>query len=318
MPFAVDRSHLLVPRQGPAVLPMHRPPPLAPGDRIGIVFPAGPVRDRERFETGRRILHQMGFSTVCRPDLPAPGHYLAAQDEERAAELMEMWRDPTVRALIAARGGYGCLRLLPLLDFDLLRRQPKLLIGFSDITILHSIIQQRCGLVSLHGPVVASLADEDTDGLRHFHATLTRSAPPPIRVNNLRVLRAGTARGVLLGGNLASICSLIGTPFEPDFHNAILLLEDVGESDYRLDRLLTQLHLAGKLAEPSGVILGSFTEGGDPQTAWSRVLECTADVPVWANFPVGHSRRNLSLPLGLPVVMDSATATLLFQPALSA
>ncbi len=294
-------------------MPMRRPPVLSAGDRIGIVFPAGPVRDRQRFDAGRRILHQMGFTTVCRPVLPPAGHYLAGRDEERAAELMDMWRDPSVRAVIAARGGYGCLRLLSLLDFDLLRRQPKLLIGFSDITVLHSAVQQRCGLVSLHGPVVTSLADDDTEGIRHFHATLTHAEPPPIRVNNLRILRAGRARGVLLGGNLASICSLIGTPFEPDFRNAILLLEDVGESDYRLDRLLTQLHLAGKLAEPAGVILGSFTDGGDPQTAWTRVLECTTTAPVWANFPVGHGRRNLSVPLGAPVVMDSATATLLFH-----
>ncbi len=293
-----------------------QPPPLRSGDCIGIVFPAGPVRDQKRFAAGRRILHQLGFTTRCRPELPATDGYLAGSDQERAAELMAMWRDPSIQAIMAARGGYGCLRLLPHLDFTIFRQQPKLLVGFSDITILHSALYQQSGLSSLHGPVVTSLADDDTDGIRQFGAMLTSAAPPPIHTGNLQVLRPGTAHGPLLGGNLASLCSLLGTPYVPDYTGAILLLEDVGESDYRLDRMITQLHLAGKLAEPAGIILGTFIDGGKPATVWNRILECTDNIPVWANFPVGHSSRNLTVPHGLPATMDSATATLSFHPPL--
>ncbi len=291
----------------------HRQPaPPGRGDCIGIIFPAGPIHDRQRFTAGLNILRQLGFTILCRTEIPASGDYLAADDDDRAAELMALWRDPRVKAVMAARGGYGCLRLLDRLDFSLFTALPKLLVGFSDITVLHSAIGSRCNMVTIHGPVVASLADSGKDNIRQFAAMLTGSRYPAIPVANLEVLRSGRARAPLVGGNLTSLCHLLGSPYEPDWQDVILFLEDIGEAPYRVDRMLTHLYLAGKLERISGLILGSFTDCGPPETIWQRVLELTGDIPVWANFPAGHGQPNLALPLGATAEMDSDHATLRF------
>ncbi|MDZ7642205.1 MAG: LD-carboxypeptidase [Desulfurivibrio sp.] len=289
------------------------PPPLAAGDTIGICAPAGPVRDRQAAEAGLRLLRQAGFQLRLQPGLlDRHRGYLAGDDQQRATELHDLWRDPTVKALLALRGGYGCLRLLELLDWELMATYDKLLIGFSDLTVLHAALNRRCRLISLHGPMITTLAGAETATLEHFFATLTGKRAldgSRLRIRRpaeLEILRPGRATGPLAGGNLTCLSHLLGTGWEPELDGAILLLEDIGEAAYRLDRALTQLALSGRLAGVAAVILGEFSDCRQVEEIWQRVLELTGDhVPVWANFPAGHGRRNLALPLGATIELDS-------------
>lgn len=296
------------------------PPPLTKGDTIGIFAPAGPVLDPDDAAAGLRLLQEAGFKIRCRSDLLTrqPG-YLAADDRARASELHELWRDPEVKALLALRGGYGCLRLLPHLDWDLLNSRLKILIGFSDLTVLHAALLQRTALVPFHGPMLCTLSQSEPESIRHFLAALAGRFPDVIRPAGLEILRPGSASGPLLGGNLTSLNHLLATAWEPELDGAVLLLEDVGEAPYRLDRLLTQLALAGRLARPAAIILGEFKECGPPEEIWQRLLELTArqELPLWANFPAGHGHRNLTLPLGAPVRLDSSRGELVLPPPAS-
>lgn len=292
------------------------PPPLQKGDTIGIFAPAGPVQDRRAAETGLRLLDEAGFQVRCqRGLLERRRDYLAGDDAERAQELHELWRDPQVKALLALRGGYGCLRLLPSLDWELLASRRKMLIGFSDLTVLHFAFLQQTGIFPLHGPMLSTLAESDRESFRHFFQAITGDFPAVIRPSGLEVIRPGTASGPLLGGNLACLNHLLATPWEPDLDGAILLLEDVGEAPYRIDRLLTQLALAGRLEQPAAIILGEFKDCGPPEDIWQRLLELTEQrqIPLWANFPAGHGQRNLTLPLGARVELDSGRGELSFS-----
>ncbi|MEW6427612.1 MAG: LD-carboxypeptidase [Thermodesulfobacteriota bacterium] len=284
-------------------------PPLAPGATIGIVFPAGPVREADRYHRGLAILQELGFTVMTPRELPECDGYLAGDDLCRAGELHRLWANPGVAAVMAARGGYGCLRLLPHLDLDLLLRTPKPLIGFSDVTALHAVCN-RAGLPSVHGPVVTSLASADVDSVRRLAEVLMCATPPPLPGRKVEILRAGSARGSCCGGNLATLCSMLATAYDPDFSGGILVLEDVAEQAYRIDRMLTQLAMAGKLERIAGLVLGTFEGCADVEQVWKRALELTPDIPVWGNFPVGHGSRNCSLMLGVTAEMDGATATL--------
>lgn len=292
------------------------PPFLKRGDTIAVAAPAGPVRDEAEFARGVRILSDLGFTVVHRPDVFRSEGYLAGRDRERLAELHGFWQDREVRAIMAARGGYGSLRLLAGLDWDLLRRQPKMLIGFSDLTALLCAVQRHTGLVAFHGPMLATLGRSDRDSLESLAGLLTGRPQREIKARGLEILRKGSARGRLLVGNLTCLAHLVGTPFEPDWRDRILVLEEVGESPYRIDRLLTHLKMAGRLEQIAGLILGSFDQCGDgPEPAWQRALELMAerDIPVWANFPCGHGAGNLVLPMGLGAEMDSAGGRLLLE-----
>ncbi|ADH85013.1 S66 peptidase family protein [Desulfurivibrio alkaliphilus] len=293
----------------------HLPPPLRPGDTIGVFAPAGPVQDRDAAEAGLRLLNEAGFVIRHRRGLLERRRgYLAGEDRERVEELHELWRDPEVKALLALRGGYGCLRLLPLLNWELLAARRKLLIGFSDLTVLQSALLQKTGTCPLHGPMLSTLATSDRESVRHFFQVIGGDYCRPIRPAGLEIIRPGQARGPLLGGNLACLNHLLGTPWEPDLRGSILLLEDVGEAPYRIDRLLTQLALAGRLTGLAGLILGEFQDCGPQEDIWQLLLELTAaqQLPIWGNFPVGHGRRNLTLPLGATASLDSSRGELIF------
>lgn len=295
----------------------HLPPPLAPGDTIGIFAPAGPVADPRQTEAGLRLLHQAGFQLRHAPDLlQRRDAYLAGNDASRAEELLALWRDPEVKGLVALRGGYGCLRLLDRLDWELIRRCPKQIIGFSDLTVLHAAILKESNQITMHGPMIATLGLSDDDSIEHFFLALSGRLPRQISPKNLEILRPGQARGPLVGGNLACLSHLIGTPYEPLWDNAILLLEDTGEAAYRLDRMLTHLALAGRLERVAAIILGDLGDCEDQEGIWQRTLELTADrrIPVWAGFPVGHGRRNLTLPLGCEAELDSQKGELRLLP----
>ncbi|MCF6290761.1 MAG: LD-carboxypeptidase [Desulfobacterales bacterium] len=298
------------------------PPPLAKGDTIGLVRPAGPVQDQDHFHAGIRLLQEMGFAVrFARDSLGRNSGYLAGSDQERVQEFHQIWADPEVKAILAMRGGYGCMRLVEHLDMDLIRSQPKLLIGFSDISVLLAAITRATGLVTLHGPVLTTLPRCNRETIHSFFAAVSGRQQPEIKPRNLEVLnKGGIATGRLMGGNLTCLTHLLATPYEPSWNNILLFVEDVGESAYRLDRLFTQLKLAGRLDNLAGLILGSFSanlgedfcETADDEQVWQRVLELLDNkkIPVWGNFPIGHGPNNQVRPLGVAAELDSGAGVL--------
>jgi muramoyltetrapeptide carboxypeptidase len=294
------------------------PPGLELGDTIGLVAPAGPILDRTAFTEGVRILEAAGYRIKVPADLFRQEDYLAGTDRERARQFSDTWRDPEVKAVLAVRGGYGCMRLLPLLDPAQLAAQPKILAGFSDLTVLLNELSRNLELVTWHAPMLNTLARCDEESLASFLDLLAGRQPAEIRPAGLHILRPGLGRGRLIGGNLACLSHLVGTPHEPDWQDAILFLEDTGEPLYRVDRMLTHLERAGCLRKLAGLILGTFTNGkGEEEPwaelVWNRVLEVAGeDYPIWGNFPVGHGSRNLSLPVGAAAVLDSESGGLSF------
>ena len=300
------------------------PDRLQPGDTIAVIYPAGPIRDYAPFEKGLHILRELGLQV--RHDAPRANgpDYLAASDKDRVRELHTLWADKEVKALIAARGGYGCLRIISALDMQYIRAHPKWLIGFSDLTVLLNGMTSRSGLVTLHGPVVSSLARTEPDSISSFKEQLAGIFHPCRQIPGLEILRPGIGRGRLVGGNLTTLLHLLGTPWQPQFDGALLFLEDTAEPLYKLDRMLTQLACSGLLAHLSGLLLGTFDPGHDDrleilrlnEQVWNRVMELSNETnyPIWGGFPTGHQRHNLPLPIGMAAVMDSTSGTLEFQP----
>jgi muramoyltetrapeptide carboxypeptidase len=225
---------------------------------------------------------------------------------------------------MAARGGYGCLRLLEQMDFTTIRGNPKVFIGFSDISLLLNQLVRQAGVLSFHGPVVTSLCDCTRAALDRLYNCLTGTWRRAIAPRNLEILRSGEqVSGSLIGGNLNTLMTTLGTRYDFSWRDCILVLEDVNEPAYKLDRMLTQLGLSGKLTQPAGIILGDFTLNSDQQMlekikyteyVWERVLGLTAaaGIPVWGNFPAGHCPENLTLPFGAMAVMDCSKGQLRF------
>jgi muramoyltetrapeptide carboxypeptidase len=231
---------------------------------------------------------------------------------------------PEVRAVLCARGGYGCLRLLPSIDWSLVRADPKIIMGYSDITALLWGLCAAAGLACFHGPVVKGL--ERPDAAEPLDLFLEWAGDPSLNPETEfkdtgRAIRAGRASGLVFGGNLCLISHLVGTPFMPDLRGAILFLEDTGEPLYRIDRMLTHLSLAGVLDGLSGVVAGDFGEG-EPGDAVHEVLAerlYPLGIPAAAGFPVGHDGRNIPLPVGLPAVLDTGAMRLSYtEPCVSA
>lgn len=293
------------------------PPPLRRGDCIGLFSPAGPVRDKNRVAAGIRLLHELGFRTRQLRSTRESHDYLAAADQYRADEFHALWADDDIQALMAVRGGYGCLRIIDSLDFPLIRARPKLLIGFSDITVLLNTISARTGLVTVHGPVVTSLIDCDRESLQAFTSLLSGDLREYRFPRQAEVLRPGRASGILRGGNLATLVHLLGTPWETSWDGTLLFLEDTGEPMYKLDRMLTQLSLGGRLDNLAGLILGTFDSSDADRKSlqekvWSRVLELTArsGYPVLGGFPAGHLEMNHPLPIGAAATLDTGSGSL--------
>ncbi len=300
------------------------PLPLKKGDTLGIIAPAGRISDTNRFFRGVAVLREMGFNVTYPRDLWPGQEYLADSDENRGMEFNRLLGDPEVQALISLRGGYGCLRMIDKINLDLVATQPNLIIGFSDITVLQNYLYQKTSLISLHGPGVMSLGDADSSSLERFFLCLTGRWDEPLVVKKIEILRDGsTITAPLVGGNLASLVSLLGTPFDFSWDDKIVFLEDINEPAYRVDRMLTQLSLAGKFDKLAGLILGEFSglypdnrtkQLGYLGTIWNRALELCGkgDFPIWGNFPSGHCQHNLTLPLGALTQMQSGKARLFF------
>lgn len=294
-----------------------RPPRLKPGDTIGIVAPAGPF-DQDIFNQGLNVLASLGFQTVVPDEIFKKNRYLAGSDTHRAKLVTQVFQDPSVDAIVCARGGFGCLRILPLLDFDVMRTNPKVFIGHSDITVLLAAITAKTGLVTFHGPLVTTLADAPESTRQSMLAAISSDMHLKVTPGRGITIKAGRAQGPMIGGNLATLCHLLGTPFLPRFENHILFLEDRGEAHYRIDRMLFQMKLAGCFDGIAGLALGSFEECGALDGIYQIVQECFQDtsIPILAGFEVGHGKQNLTIPFGLEATLDADKQVLSFdQPA---
>ena len=290
-----------------------RPPALGSGSVVRLVAPSGPF-PRARFDAGVAALEARGYAVRHDPGAFATARYLAGDDARRLAELQSALDDPEADAVWAIRGGYGAMRLLPDLDLRGAVAHPKVFVGFSDVTVLHARLNQA-GLATVHGPVACQLAELPPETLDQLWRMVERPEPPGPFLFEGTAIRAGRAEGPLLGGNLAVLTRLLGTPYLPDLEGAVLLLEDVAERPYRLDRMLTHLELAGIPPRLAGVLVGDLTgceEPGADYTAAEVVAERLTDwgVPAALGFPAGHGERNLPLPLGLPVTLDAGESRL--------
>ena len=289
------------------------PRPVGPGSVLRVVAPAGPF-DAEAFELGASFLRTR-YEVRHRPDVLERSGYLAGDDSRRLEELQEALADPDAVAIVAVRGGYGATRLLPHLGEDIVRASDKLLVGFSDITALHAL-WQRAGLPSIHGSMVAALGRAESEPRERWLASLEGG---PRALEGLERWRGTSAEGTLVGGNLAVLAALVGTPFAPPLDGSLLLLEDVGERPYRLDRMLTTLRQAGWLERVAGVVVGDLERchsGADGVEARDVFLERLGSlpIPVVAGAPVGHGSRNESLWLGTRYILDAEAGTLVPRP----
>lgn len=324
LPFAL-RGAAPSPAVGPAPI---RPPRLRPADVLGLVAPAGFIGDRFGLAEIEGTVRAMGLVPKAAPHMLEREGYLAGSDETRARDLMAMFADDDVRAVMAVRGGWGSARLLPHLDFAAIARKPKLFVGFSDNTALHLALAARTGVHSVHGPnASASWPPAVWDSFRQIAfdgATPTWSVPvaqgPNLsgRGQDLRVFHGGKARGRLLGGNLTVLSALVGTPYLPDFNGAILFLEDTNEAEYRIDRMLTQLALAGILDKVAGVVFGQCTHCENPDGGYSNftiyeVLDrqlAALGVPAFQGALIGHIAAQVSIPVGVMAEMDADAGTI--------
>ncbi len=300
-----------------------RPPRLAPGARIALVAPAGPLLEADDLTRAQALCRALDYQPVLAPGAARRHGYLAGPDEGRLEDLNAALRDPSIDAVWCLRGGYGSTRILDRVDFDALARRPKPIIGFSDITALLNGAVARAGVVAFHGPVArASMAGFSREHFERVLATaqpagrLARLPGPPDvllpRRDRIVTLAGGIAEGPLLGGNLTLLQCLIGTPFFPDLDGAILFLEDVNEDLYRVDRTLAHLRMTGALHRLAGVAVGRFTElrrhTNDGALGFDEVLETyfrPLGIPVAYGFPIGHIDDQWTLPLGVRARLDA-------------
>jgi muramoyltetrapeptide carboxypeptidase len=308
-----------------------KPRRLSQGDTVGLIAPASNENEDEDIRIAADIVESLGFRVRLGEHIFTRNLYLAGTDQQRADDVNNMFAQDDVDAIFCVRGGYGTPRILPFLDYDLIADNPKILMGFSDITGLLTAIHSKTGMVGFHGSVLRHNFSEYTLSefkkvVMHPMSRTSIGAAPPFETgvgrvnaaNRMTRIAGGTARGPLLGGNLSLICSLMGTEFEPDFRGRILFLEDVDEAPYRIDRLLTQLWLANKLSEVAGIAFGKFTKTETSGNSFS-IEEVLRDrcsdlgIPVIRGFMIGHVADRTVVPIGIEAELnaDDATLTLL-------
>lgn len=310
-----------------APAPLRKPPRLAPGDAVGLIEPAGFTEDRFDLDQVLATIRAMGLVPKPAPHVTKRYGYLAGTDKDRATDIEAMYADKSVRAVFAVRGGWGCARLLPYLDFDVVRANPKLLVGFSDVTALHLAFAAKTDCPTIHGPNAANawgaLSWDSFRRLTFAGETPTWRSPPPSEDrlaprSGIRTFRPGKASGRLVGGNLAVLSALVGTPYMPDMTGAILFLEETGEAEYRLDRMLTQLALAGILGKVAGVAFGQCTRCTGQEANYSgftvsEVLDqhfAPLGVPAFQGALFGHVANQFSMPVGIRAEIDAGEGTI--------
>ncbi len=312
-----------------------KPARLSPGDTIAIVAPASPPPDPKAIDQSVDALKALGFRPKLARNVRQRHGFLAGTDRQRAADIMQAFADKKVNAIFCVRGGYGASRLLPLLDYQAIRNNPKIFIGYSDLTSLHCALLKKSNLVSFHGPMLNSELIKSNqpqftvEGM--IRTLVTAVAAGSISESydggSVRVVRRGKVSGRLLGGNLSILCATIGTPYLPSFRNRILFFEDLEEPPYRFDRMLTQLWNTGLLQQVAGIAVGINHNCIDPRAASPREYRQTLDdvlkerlaplkIPVVSGLPFGHVPHNATLPIGIRATLDADAGQLLIaEPA---
>lgn len=319
-----------------AARPRLLPVPLAKGDTIGLVSPSSATDDSLNLQLAREAMEALGFTVKTGAHYDARRGHLAGTDAQRAGDLNAMFADKAVKAIVCTRGGSGAARLLPLLDYAVIRRNPKVLLGYSDITALHCAIQAQTGLVSFHGPIGSGswnpfnvdqfrrvLLDRELVEYRNKVEAGDELVP---RRNRTLTIRGGKARGELIGGNLTVLTALAGSPYLPDFRGRILFLEDVSEAPYRVDRMFSTLKLMGALDQVAGVIFGECSDCNPGDGYGSLTLEQILDdyllplgIPAYRGAMIGHLREQFIVPVGGKVELDADAGTFrLLEPVFQA
>ena len=294
---------------------VQRPPLLSDGARVALVAPAGPLRDGTDLQRAVDNVRSFGWDPIVSSYALARDGYFAGGDAHRAAELNRAFTDESVDAVWCLRGGYGTMRILDALDYDALARRPKPIIGYSDITALHAAVAERSGIVSFHGPTArAELTPFSRDSLRR---AVVDGCDPCGVATGARTLRTGRAEGVLAGGNLALLAALAGTRYAPRLAGAILVLEDVDEAVYRVDRMVRQLLMSSMLEGVRAIAFGACTNCPEAADDGARAVDDVIteaanalNVPALAGIPVGHIAEQWTIPLGLRAVLDADALTL--------
>ena len=335
----IDRRHFLSAAFGAAAYAQKpagsviKPRVLKQGDTVGLITPSTFVSDPDELETASRTLDYFGLKAKWGKNVKKRSGYLGGSIEERVSDLHTMFADPEVKGVFCIRGGYGSAQLLPAIDFDLIRRNPKIFVGYSDITALHLAIGKRTGLVTFHGPVALSGFSDYTQ--KFYKKALFETGPigsltnPPesnkLRPRHkLRTVRPGKGRGTLTGGNLTLIATTMGTPYEIETAGRILFIEDVGEEPYSMDRMLTQLRISGKLEQAAGIVFGECagctSRKFDPSFTNSFTLGEVVDeilgklkIPVLAGLTIGHTEDQLTLPEGVMAMLDADKGELVIE-----
>jgi muramoyltetrapeptide carboxypeptidase len=322
-----------------------KPPRLNPGDTIGIIAPASAPPDPKAIDRSVEALERLGFKPKLPSNVRRRWGFLAGSDRERASDLMKMFLDRKVNAIVCVRGGYGTARLLPLLDYGKIRANAKIFIGYSDITSLHCAFLVKANLISFHGPMLNSDFIKDDlpqFTLQSFLRTLMEPQPAgsvkrglsvesrgeksrqPVKGLEISILRSGKALGELIGGNLSLICTTLATPYQPSFKNKILFLEDLDEVPFRFDRMLTHLLNAGLLQQVAGVAIGTNKDCIDPRAKGCKEYRQTMEdvfkerlaplkVPVVLGLPFGHVPMNATLPVGVKATLDGMKGDLVIE-----
>lgn len=308
------------------------PPGLKKGDTIGIISPSATLFEEMPFQLAREVVQALGFKVKMGQHVGNRYGHLAGTDQERAKDLNAMFADPTVRGIICLRGGSGAARILDLIDYDVIKNNPKVFMGYSDITALHMAIYTQTGLITFHGPM-ASSTWPDYNASQFRTLFLERALPvwknPQskgddliVRYNRIRTISGGESAGELLGGNLSVLSGLAGSRYFPDFTGKIMFLEEVGEKLYRVDRMMSQLQLCGALEQLEGFIFGHCTECNPGEGYGALTLDEILDhyikplgIPAYSGAMIGHISRQFILPVGGRVRMDAAEGSFsLLQP----
>jgi muramoyltetrapeptide carboxypeptidase len=303
------------------------PKAIKKGDTIGIIAPSAATADRMEFTYAKEAMEALGFKVKLGENLRNRSGHLAGTDEERAGDLNAMFDDPAVKMIVCIRGGSGAARILPLLDYELIKNNPKPLQGYSDITALHSAIQSQTGLITFHGP--NGSGSWNSFNVKQFEKVFLGSEPIMFKNeigkgddlvakgNRIQTLTGGKAKGKILGGNLTVLSALSGTPYYPDFQDSILFIEDIGEDPYRIDRMMSTLQLNGTLSKIRGFVFGQCSDctpgGGYGAFTVDQLIDnyiLPLKVPAYTGAMIGHVSRQFIIPVGAEVEMDADAGTI--------
>lgn len=291
------------------------------GDKIGVIAPSSRLK-QEQIDTAVKQIEGFGMVPVLSKHVAAHNGYLAGKDDERADDINEMFADKSIKAIWCGRGGYGSTRILHMLDYKAIKKNPKPFIGYSDISAYHIAMYQKTGLITFHGPIPSGMMKGNT--LEEFQKLFFMNQPidydfkkmtlvgDTTKYDVLETLRPGIAKGRLMGGNLTVVSSMVGMPYAPDFKDTIAFFEDIEEQPYRIDRMLTQLIHGSNLGKAKGILLGQFTncQAKDPENSFTLV-EALKDrllplgIPILAGAPFGHVPDNLTIPVGAEAILDA-------------